>query len=286
MSDVRLLAPGKTLFRTGGILRTFNRPLIMGILNVTPDSFYDGGRYQTRDMIRARAERMIGEGADILDVGACSTRPWAGVPDQDEEISRLQEALSAIREDFPDIALSVDTYRSGVARWAVENWDIPVINDISGGTMDPGMFGLIAEKRVVYVLMHIQGTPQTMQQNPVYGEVTGDIIRALSVRVRLLESMGVPDIWVDPGFGFGKTTEHNYRLLENLDEFKVLGKPLLVGLSRKSMIYKVLETGPEAALNGTTVLNTVALIRKADILRVHDVKQAVECIRLTEKILI
>jgi len=286
MSDVRLLAPGKTLFRTGGILRTFNRPLIMGILNVTPDSFYDGGRYQTRDMIRARAERMIGEGADILDVGACSTRPGAGVPDQDEEISRLQEALSAIREDFPDITLSVDTYRSGVARWAVENWDIPVINDISGGTMDPGMFGLIAEKRVVYVLMHIQGTPQTMQQNPVYGEVTGDIIRALSVRVRLLESMGVPDIWVDPGFGFGKTTEHNYRLLENLDEFKVLGKPLLVGLSRKSMIYKVLETGPEAALNGTTVLNTVALIRKADILRVHDVKQAVECIRLTEKILI
>jgi dihydropteroate synthase len=258
----------------------------MGILNVTPDSFYDGGRYQTTDMIRVRAERMIEEGADILDIGACSTRPGAVVPDAQEEIARLQQALTPILEEFPGMIISVDTYRSSVARWAVENYNVAVINDISGGTMDPGMFSLIADKRVTYVLMHIQGTPQDMQQNPIYQEVTGEIVLDLASKVRKLESMGVPDIWIDPGFGFGKTLEHNYRLLDELGQFRILGKPVMVGLSRKSMIYKVLETGPEAALNGTTVLNTLALMRNADILRVHDVKQAVECIRLTEKILI
>jgi dihydropteroate synthase len=285
MPEVVFLTPKKSLYRAGGVLKPMDRPLIMGILNVTPDSFYDGGRYQTHDMIRVRVERMIEEGADILDIGACSTRPGAAVPDPAEEISRLEGALSVIMAEYPDLIVSVDTFRSEVASWAIDHFNVRIINDISGGTMDPEMFSLVAKKPVVYVLMHIQGTPLTMQKDPIYAEVTGDIIRDLSGKVRKLESMGVPDIWIDPGFGFGKTLEDNYTILEHLDDFRVFDKPLLVGLSRKSMIYKFLETGPEAALNGTTVLNTIALLKKADILRVHDIKQAVECLRLTEKTL-
>jgi dihydropteroate synthase len=226
---------------------------------------------------------MIGEGADILDIGACSTRPGALEPDMEMERSRLEQALSIIRADYPDILLSVDTYRSEIAEWAISAYNVQIINDISGGEMDPRMFSVIASHKVIYILMHMLGTPRTMQQNPLYNDVTGDVIKSLARRVIELERAGVADIWIDPGFGFGKLMEDNYALLDDLQDFRIFERPLVVGLSRKSMIYKSINSEPEAALNGTSVLHTVALIKNADILRVHDVKQAVECILLTDK---
>jgi len=254
----------------------------MGILNVTPDSFYDGGMYQSRDMVIMKAARMLEDGADILDIGACSTRPGSIEPDLDTEKSRLNFALGAVRSEFPDSVISVDTYRSGIAEWVVNEFGVQIINDVSGGEQDPEMFSIIAKLKVAYILMHMKGSPLTMQNNPVYADVVKEISIFFADRINKLTNTGVSDIIIDPGFGFGKQMEHNYQLLSGLDEFRIFGRPILVGLSRKSMIYSVLKGAPESSLNGTTALNSIALLKGADLLRVHDVKQAKECILLLE----
>lgn len=270
--------------RTGDRLLSLEKPLIMGIINVTPDSFYDGGMYQTRELIGMKASRMLEDGATILDVGACSTRPGSVETDEETEKGRLQVALDVIRSEFPDSVISVDTYRAGIAEWAVKEFGVQIINDISGGNQDPGMFATIGRLRVAYVLMHMLETPRTMQVNPHYTDVIQDISLFFADRINKLSEAGVADIILDPGFGFGKTIDHNYTLLARLAEFRSFERPILVGLSRKSMIYNVLNGVPESSLNGTTVLNTAALLNGANILRVHDVRQASECIQLNNKI--
>lgn len=256
----------------------------MGIINVTPDSFYDGGMYQTRELIRMKAVRMLEDGASILDVGACSTRPGSIEPDEKTEKERLNLALMVIRSEHPDSLISVDTYRSNIAEWAVKQHGVQMINDVSGGNQDPEMFKTIGRLRVAYVLMHMLGSPRTMQNNPHYADVVNDISLFFAARIRQLTELGVADIILDPGFGFGKTLDDNYDLLTRLPEFRMFERPLMVGLSRKSMIYNVLKGAPESSLNGTTVINSLALIKGADILRVHDVRQAHECIQLIDKI--
>jgi len=270
--------------RIGDRLLSFEKPLIMGIINVTPDSFYDGGMYQTREMVRLKAGRMLEDGAAILDVGACSTRPGSIEPDEETEKERLDLALTAIRSEHPDSVISVDTYRSGIAEWAVKEHGVQMINDVSGGNQDSKMFDTIGKLRLAYVVMHMLGAPRTMQDNPQYSDVVNEISHFFAARIRALTESGVADIILDPGFGFGKTLEHNYDLLARLSEFRLFERPLLVGLSRKSMIYNILKGAPESSLNGTTVVNTLALLKGADILRVHDVKQAHECIQLIDKI--
>lgn len=270
--------------RIGDRLLYFDKPLIMGIINVTPDSFYDGGMYQTRELIRMKAVRMLEDGASILDVGACSTRPGSIEPDEKTEKERLNLALMVIRSDHPDSLISVDTYRSGIAEWAVKEHGVQMINDVSGGNQDPEMFKTIGRLRIAYVLMHMLGSPRTMQNNPHYADVVNDISLFFAARIRQLTELGVADIILDPGFGFGKTLDDNYDLLTRLPEFRMFERPLMVGLSRKSMIYNVLKGAPESSLNGTTVINSLALIKGADILRVHDVRQAHECIQLIDKI--
>ncbi|MFO7615841.1 MAG: dihydropteroate synthase [Bacteroidales bacterium] len=272
------------LIRAGGQLLSLERPMVMGIINVTPDSFYDGGRYETREMVRLRAERMLTDGAAILDIGACSTRPGSPGIDAESEKMRLEPALSAIRESYPEAVISVDTYRASVAAWAVEEFGVQMINDVSGGRLDTEMFSTIGRLKVPYVLMHMLGTPGTMQMNPTYHDVAGDLSVFFYEKISELRACGVDDILIDPGFGFGKTIEHNYELIARLGELRMFDLPLVVGVSRKSMIYRVLDSSPESALNGTTVIHTVALLNGANILRVHDVKQAVECIDLVEKI--
>ena len=258
------------------------RPVVMGILNVTPDSFYDGGRYLSETAIRRRVEGMVEAGAGIVDVGAYSTRPGAGVVGEEEELGRLSFAVELVRRCCPGVEVSIDTFRAGVAREVNRCLGPVMVNDISGGTLEGGMFEAVAEMGVPYVLMHIQGTPRDMQVCPRYGEVVGEVHGFLEERVERLRALGVRDVVVDPGFGFGKTLEHNYALMRHLEAFRDLDAPLLVGISRKSMIYKLLGTGPDGALNGTTVLNTVALLGGASILRVHDVREAVEAVRLVE----
>jgi dihydropteroate synthase len=269
-------------FRIGEKLMPFDKPLIMGIINVTPDSFYDGGLYQSRDLVIMKAARMLEDGADILDIGACSTRPGSIEPDLNTEKTRLTFALEAIRSEFPDSVISVDTYRSPIAEWVVNEFGVQIINDISGGEMDPGMYSIIAKLKVAYILMHMKGSPLTMQNNPVYADVVKEISLFFADRINKLTNAGVSDIIIDPGFGFGKQMVHNYQLLSGLDEFRIFGRPILAGLSRKSMIYSVLNGAPESSLNGTTALNAIALLKGADLLRVHDVKQAKECILLLE----
>ncbi len=271
-------------FRFGDKLFLTDQPLIMGILNVTPDSFYDGGRYLSDEMARVQANRLLEEGADILDVGACSSRPGAVEPDASEERARLDRALSIIRSDFPEAVLSVDTYRSSIAEWAIRNYNVQVINDISGGNLDPDMFLTAGRNRTVYILMHMLGNPRIMQENPVYSDVIGDISLFFSDRINRLTDAGVTDIWIDPGFGFGKTLDHNYDLLAGLDRFRIFNRPIVVGVSRKSMIYKILNGVPETSLNGSSVLHTAALLKGADVLRTHDVKQAKECIQLVNRL--
>jgi dihydropteroate synthase len=270
--------------RIGNQLRSAGKPLIMGIINVTPDSFYDGGMYQTREMVMMKAARMIEDGADILDVGACSTRPGSVEPDEITEMERLGLALDAIRTELPEAVISVDTFRASIAGWAVQEYGVQVINDVSGGNRDDKMFETVGRTGVAYVLMHMLGSPATMQDNPVYPDVVQDISRFFAARIRELRSFGVSDIILDPGFGFGKTLDHNYELLSRLAEFDMFELPVLVGLSRKSMIYNVLGGVPQSSLNGTTALNALALLQGAAILRVHDVKQAHECIQLLERI--
>lgn len=267
-----------------GQLIELSKPLVMGILNITPDSFYSGNRFSQKDAIANRAQQIIDEGAVIIDIGAYSSRPGAVDVSEQEEIARLTTALEVIRKILPEAVLSVDTFRSSVARVVVENFEVDIINDISGGKLDEQMFKTVGALNVAYVLMHMQGTPQNMQLNPEYKNVTAEVSLYLSQQMEKLAFAGVTDVIVDPGFGFGKTLAHNYQLLSELDQLSLLEAPVLVGVSRKSMIYKVLDITPEEALNGTTVINTIALQKGADILRVHDVREAVECIQLVENL--
>lgn len=250
-------------------------PIIMGILNVTEDSFYDGGKYTTETTVLERADQILSEGGDILDIGAMSTRPNALEIPEEEEISRIVKAVRAIRARYPGAVLSIDTYRASVAKAAVEA-GADMINDISGGTFDPDMIPAVGELQVPYCLMHTTSKPSDMQQHTEYDDILADMLRFFGRQLEKLHACHVHDIIIDPGFGFGKTLEQNYFLMDNLGVFQQLGLPILVGISRKSMIYKLLDTAPGEALNGTTVLNTVALLKGADILRVHDVREAVE----------
>lgn len=268
----------------GGEKLDLSKPLVMGILNVTPDSFYDGGKYLSEVKVIERIRQIVEEGAGIIDVGAYSTRPGAAFVDEKEELARLEPAVELIRKYYPAIWVSIDTFRAGVA-WEINKCLGPVIiNDISGGTMDDRMFETVARLGVPYILMHIQGTPQTMQKNPVYKDVVKEIRDFFEERIRRLKTMGFDNLILDPGFGFGKTVEHNYELMNRLEEYLTLGYPLLSGISRKTMIWKFLGITPAEALNGTTVLNTVSLLKGAHILRVHDVKEAVETVRIVEKL--
>ena len=259
---------------------TIDRPWVMGIVNVTPDSFYSGSRVADDRTLVERVRQMVADGADIIDVGACSTRPGSGQIDAQEEMARLQWALAVIGREMPGVILSVDTYRADVARRCVEQWGVDIINDISGGTMDKAMFPTMAMLKVPYVLMHMRGTPETMTTMTDYGDVVADVLDWLTRRIDELRQMGVADVIADPGFGFAKTLEQNYQLLGRLDAFHALGAPLLVGVSRKRMIYMPLGCTADEALNGTTVINTLALERGAHILRVHDVRAAAEAVKL------
>lgn len=255
-------------------------PVVMGILNITPDSFYDGGKYLSEIKIIERIDQIVEEGAGIIDVGAYSTRPGAAFVDEKEEIGRLSLAVELIRKYYPRAVVSIDTFRAKVAEEIITCLGPVIINDISGGTLDEHMFEYVAKAGVPYIMMHIQGTPQTMQKNPVYQDVVKEVRDFFTERIEKLNAAGFDNIILDPGFGFGKTLTHNYELLEGTDSYKNLGYPLLVGISRKSMIYKLLGTTADQALNGTTVLNTISLMKGADILRVHDVKAAVEAVKI------
>lgn len=267
-----------------GKLMDLSQPQVMGILNVTPDSFYAGSRQQTEEEIANRAFQILEEGASIIDIGAYSSRPNAENISSEEEMHRLRTGLEIINRNHPGSVISVDTFRADVARMCVEEYGAAIINDIAAGTMDERMFGTIAELGVPYIIMHMQGTPQNMQMNPHYDNLLKEIFFYFSEKVQKLRDYGVKDIILDPGFGFGKTLEHNYQLMNHLEEFNIFELPLLVGVSRKSMIYKLLGGTPEDAFNGTTVLNTISLMKGADILRVHDVKAAVEAVKIVQKI--
>lgn len=267
-----------------GQLLSLHEPQVMGILNITPDSFYSGSRTEAEDDICRRLHQLMDEGADMIDVGAYSTRPGADDVSEEEEMERLRRGLRVVRREFPDVPVSVDTFRASVARMAVEEEGADIVNDISGGDMDRQMFRTVARLHVPYVLMHMQGVPRSMQQAPHYDNVRREVMVHLAERVDLLHQMGVADVVVDPGFGFGKTLDHNYELMEHLEDFHELGCPLLVGISRKSMIYKLVGGTLQTALNGTTVLNTVALLKGAHILRVHDVAPAVEAKKMYLKL--
>jgi len=269
----------------GGILLDLSVPKIMGILNVTPDSFYDGGEYLTPDNIRNQVSKMVAEGADIIDIGGISTRPGAKPVPEEEELSRIIPAIKLVREQHPGIIISVDTYRSGVARHVVEYFGVEIINDITGGELDKKMYKTVAELKVPYIIMHMRGTPETMQTRTDYKDLLKEMIGYFSNKTEQLFKLGVTDLVIDPGFGFSKTTDQNFYLLNHLDTFQLFELPLMVGISRKSMVYKTLQTSPSEVLNGTTVLNTVALMKGANILRVHDVKEAVQAVILTEKLL-
>lgn len=260
----------------GGHLLELQEPQIMGILNITPDSFFSGSRTETETDITRRLHQMMQEGADMIDVGAYSSRPGAADVSPEEEVERLRRGLRIVKRDFPDVPVSVDTFRADVARMAVEEEGADIINDISGGEMDKRMFRTVASLKVPYILMHMQGTPQSMQQAPHYENVRREVMLYMAERVAQLHELGVKDVIADPGFGFGKTLAHNYELMAHLDDFQELDCPLLVGISRKSMIYKLVGGTPQTALGGTTALHMYALSRGAHILRVHDVAQAVE----------
>lgn len=267
-----------------GTLTSLATPAVMGILNVTPDSFYCGSRKQTEKEIDERIQAILGEGGSMIDIGGYSSRPDAAEVSAEEERQRLAPALQMLKAHYPDVATSVDTFRAGVARRAVEEYGVAMINDISGGQLDAGMFEAVAELKVPYIMMHMRGTPQTMQQHTHYEHLMEDIMLYFARKVEQLRLLGVADIIVDPGFGFSKTTDQNYRLMSHLGEFGLLECPLLVGVSRKSMIYRFLDSTPDESLNGTTVLNTYALLGGANILRVHDVRAAVEAVRIVGKL--
>ena len=266
-----------------GRLMDLSEPQVMGILNVTPDSFYAGSRSETEKDIVQRLHQIIDEGASIIDIGGYSSRPNAEHISAAEEMNRLRNGLEIIRKHSPNAVVSVDTFRADVAKMCVEEYGVAIINDISAGQMDEQMFPTIAKLGVPYIIMHMKGTPQDMQVSPKYDHFLKEIFYYFSEKVQKLRDLGVKDIIIDPGFGFGKTLEHNYELMNHLEEFNLFELPLLVGVSRKSMIYKLLGTTPEEALNGTTALHTIALLKGANILRVHDVKEAVESIKIVQK---
>lgn len=266
-----------------GKLYSLCEPKIMGILNVTPDSFYAESRTSNEEHIAARVQQLMDDGADMIDIGGYSSRPGADDVSPEEEMNRLRRGLRVVRRLYPEVPISVDTFRADVARMCVEEEGADIINDISGGMMDRQMFRTVVRLGVPYILMHMQGTPDTMQQAPHYDNLRREVMLYFAERIDRLCQMGAKDIIVDPGFGFGKTLEHNYELFHHLDDFNLFNLPLLVGISRKSMIYKLLDGTPQTSLNGTTVLNTIALMKGAHILRVHDVKEAVEAKRIVMK---
>lgn len=269
----------KERIRVQGGYLDLHPPRVMGVLNITPDSFYVESRVADPSSVLERARRMLGAGADILDLGAYSSRPGAEHISEELEIERLIPALESVREAHPEALLSVDSFRASVAEKAIDR-GADIVNDISAGLLDPEILDLVAERQVPYIAMHMPGTPQDMQERTDYEDVTNEVFHFLSERIRTAREKGVSDLILDPGFGFGKDLEQNYRLLEELSCFKEFGLPLLVGVSRKSMLSKLLGVSSDEALNGTTVLNTLALQRGADILRVHDVREAVEVVRI------
>lgn len=279
LTKVNAFSERKTLNLRGKLV-DLSTPCVMGILNVTPDSFYDGGRYfRDETQVLRQVETMLQTGATFIDVGGYSSRPGADAVSEEEEKQRVVRTVALLAHHFPEAPLSVDTFRASVAREAVQA-GASMVNDITGGEGDEAMFGTVAELNVPYVLMHTRGTPQTMQTLTQYDDLVGEVVDYLRQKLRTLRSLAVKDVVIDPGFGFAKTIDQNYMMLGHLDAFRILGVPLLVGLSRKSMIYRRLKITPDEALNGTTVLNTVALTKGAAILRVHDVKEAAEAVRL------
>ncbi len=255
----------------------------MGILNLTPDSFYDGGVLSNKKVILFQAEEMLNEGATFLDVGGYSSRPGAQFVSEEEELQRVLPAVQLLLKEFPEVIVSIDTFRSKIAKACVQA-GAAIVNDISGGNLDEKMFETIASLKVPYILMHMRGTPETMSLDTNYGNITSDLINYFSEKISLANAIGITDIIIDPGFGFAKTRQQNFELLNNLELFKSLDNPILVGISRKSMIHKTLNVSPNEALNGTTALHAIAVLKGASILRVHDVKEAVECVTLLEKI--
>ena len=266
---------------TSGQIFTATKPLLMGILNVTPDSFYDGGKYE-KDYL-PQVEKMLMEGADIIDIGGMSSKPGAGIIDPEIELQRVLPVVKSIKKNFPDTLLSIDTIHSLVAQAAIEH-GISIINDISAGELDAKIIAVAASSQIPYVCMHMKGIPETMHLNPSYDKVVDEVHQYLSDRIKHLKSRGIQQIIVDPGFGFGKTISHNFQLLQQLETFQSFQLPVMVGLSRKSMVWKVLNQSPEEALEGTIVLHTVALMKKANILRIHDVKAAKDAVTLVEKL--
>lgn len=283
MTDKNTVFHQNKTLNIGGSLIDLSIPKVMGILNLTPDSFYDGGRYSRADAALQRVEQMLAEGADFIDVGAYSSRPGAADISPEEETYRLIPVIRMILRQFPDALISIDTFRSEVAKTALDN-GAHIINDISAGGLDVHMYRTVAEYNVPYIIMHMKGSPQTMQQQASYSDVFNEVLDYFIYKISVLKELGVKDLIIDPGFGFSKNTVHNYSLLNRLDEFKILGLPLLTGFSRKSMIWKTLEISAHEALNGTTVLNTIALLKGTGILRVHDVKPAVEAIKLISEL--
>lgn len=269
----------------GGKLLDLGEPQVMGILNVTPDSFYGKSRKQSDEEIAARVRSVLQEGGSMIDIGAYSTRQGAADVPVETEMSRLRHGLGILRREAPDAIVSVDTFRADVARMCVEEYGVQIVNDISGGELDDRMFDTVARLGVPYILMHIKGNPQNMQDNPQYDDLMCEMLVYFGSKVQRLHEMGVKDIILDPGFGFAKTLDHNYELMNRMEDLKVLGLPLLVGVSRKSMIYRLLGTSPDEALNGTTALHAMSLLKGASILRGHDVREAVETVEIVKKTL-
>ncbi|MDH5474088.1 MAG: dihydropteroate synthase [Cyclobacteriaceae bacterium] len=278
MAKDTVFSTKKTLNIKGSILN-ISTPLVMGILNTTPDSFFDGGKYSSEELILQQVRKMLEDGASIIDVGGYSSRPGANEVTTNEEINRTSKVIEVIINHFPDTIISIDTFRSAVAEAAIET-GAKMVNDISAGSLDKDMFSLIGKTKTPYVMMHMRGTPQNMQHKTSYTNLMNEIMDYFIEKIKLLQNLDVTDIIIDPGFGFSKTKEQNFEILEKLNYFKGLGLPLLAGVSRKSMIYNTLGNNAEQALNGTSVLNTIALMNGAQILRVHDVKEAMECIQL------
>ncbi len=266
-----------------GKLISLAEPKIMGIVNVTPDSFYVDSRKPSKNEAIAQAGKLLNEGADILDIGAYSSRPGAEEISENEELQRLEPVIEQIKTNYPDAIISVDTFRSVVARKMLNSYAVHMINDISAGNLDPEMIHVIAENHVPYVMMHMRGTPRTMQKHANYKNVVKEVMLYFAEKLELCKKIGIHDVILDPGFGFAKTIEHNFQLMQQLNNFKIFELPLLIGISRKSMIYKTLSQLPEEAITGTTVLHTIALQKGASILRVHDVKQARETVQIMKK---
>lgn len=264
-----------------GNLIDLSTPKVMGILNITPDSFFDGGKYKDKQAILAQVEKMLREGATFIDVGAYSSRPGAKHISEEEEINRIVPVVELLVSNFPSILISIDTFRSKVAKKCIKA-GAAMINDISGGDLDPEMFSVVANLQVPYIMMHMQGNPQTMQQAPAYENIVTEVFYELSKKVETLNALHVHDVILDVGFGFGKSVAHNYELLKNLDYFQQMELPVLTGVSRKSMLYKPLDITPQEALNATTIVNTIALQKGTQILRVHDVKEAIEAVKILE----